>query len=268
MDQAEEGSTSGVRLPNFKPRSRSKGNKSGKRPRTNFVDTETKTNPLLFASSKKKKTNDKQQEREKQSNVSISNTQVNDSQQDNIKNSSQDKATALPAEKDDQQSNLKKKKPFGPMRAPTNIRVTVRLDYQPDVCKDYKETGYCGFGDSCKFLHDRSDYKAGWQLEKDYVERERIRKEKLLRGENPDLPDVEKEDIDHDEDGLPFACFICRKDFTNPIMTLCGHYFCEKCALKRMRTDATCAICNQPLRDTLNPALKLIEKIRKKKGSD
>lgn len=44
----------------------------------------------------------------------------------------------------------------GPMRAPTNLRSTVRWDYQPDICKDYKETGFCGFGDSCKFLHDRS----------------------------------------------------------------------------------------------------------------
>ena len=49
----------------------------------------------------------------------------------------------------------------GPMRAPSNLRATVRWDYQPDICKDYKETGYCGFGDSCKFMHDRSDYKHG-----------------------------------------------------------------------------------------------------------
>lgn len=34
----------------------------------------------------------------------------------------------------------------GPMRAPSNIRSTVRWDYQPDICKDYKETGFCGFG--------------------------------------------------------------------------------------------------------------------------
>lgn len=34
----------------------------------------------------------------------------------------------------------------GPMRAPANIRSTVRWDYQPDLCKDYKETGFCGFG--------------------------------------------------------------------------------------------------------------------------
>ena len=34
----------------------------------------------------------------------------------------------------------------GPMRASGNIRSTVRWDYQPDICKDYKETGFCGFG--------------------------------------------------------------------------------------------------------------------------
>lgn len=78
----------------------------------------------------------------------------------------------------------------GPRQGPSNIRVTQRFDYQPDVCKDYKETGYCGFGgvvrwflrhqakighdlncslaDTCKFLHDRSDYKTGWQLEREW----------------------------------------------------------------------------------------------------
>lgn len=34
----------------------------------------------------------------------------------------------------------------GPQRAPAHLRATVRWDYQPDICKDYKETGYCGFG--------------------------------------------------------------------------------------------------------------------------
>jgi hypothetical protein len=28
--------------------------------------------------------------------------------------------------------------------------------------------GYCGFGDSCKFSHDRSDYKYGCQLEQEW----------------------------------------------------------------------------------------------------
>ena len=54
----------------------------------------------------------------------------------------------------------------GPLRASQHLRTTVRFDYQPDICKDYKETGYCGYGDSCKFVHDRGDYKSGWELEK------------------------------------------------------------------------------------------------------
>ena len=55
----------------------------------------------------------------------------------------------------------------GPQRAPAHLRATVRWDYAPDICKDYKETGFCGFGDSCKFMHDRGDYKFGWQLERE-----------------------------------------------------------------------------------------------------
>ena len=39
----------------------------------------------------------------------------------------------------------------GPIRAPENLRATVRWDYQPDICKDYKETGFCGFGGTSNF---------------------------------------------------------------------------------------------------------------------
>jgi RING finger protein 113A len=59
----------------------------------------------------------------------------------------------------------------GPARAPVHYRAVSRFDYQPDVCKDYKDTGFCGYGDACKFLHDRGDYKTGWQLEKDCTPR-------------------------------------------------------------------------------------------------
>lgn len=37
---------------------------------------------------------------------------------------------------------------FGPVKAPPNVRTFTVLDYQPDTCKDYKNTGYCGFGDN------------------------------------------------------------------------------------------------------------------------
>mmetsp|Transcript_24196 Transcript_24196/g.27420 ORF Transcript_24196/g.27420 Transcript_24196/m.27420 type:complete len:115 (+) Transcript_24196:1130-1474(+) len=57
---------------------------------------------------------------------------------------------------------------MGPVRAPSNVRMTCRFDYQLDICKDYKETGRCGYGDSCKFIHDRGDYKTGWELEREW----------------------------------------------------------------------------------------------------
>lgn len=161
------------------------------------------------------------------------------------------------------------RKPFGPKRAPVHLRTSVRIDYQPDVCKDYKETGFCGFGDSCKFLHDRSDYKAGWQLDQDWATRQKQRREKLLRGEDLDVSSevVKRDDSTTDEidnDGLPFACFICRQGFNKPVMTLCEHYFCEDCALARMEKEGTCAVCKKQMRGTLNAATKLVEKLSKK----
>lgn len=151
--------------------------------------------------------------------------------------------------------NKKRRKAFGPVRAPAHLRATIRMDYQPDVCKDYKETGYCGFGDACKFLHDRSDYKAGWQLDEEWTNRQRS---KHSGGSSISVDD-------DDDDGLPFACFICRKDFESPVMTLCEHFFCEQCALQQMQRKGSCAVCGKQMRGTLNAAPKLIAKLNKRK---
>ncbi len=69
---------------------------------------------------------------------------------------------------------------LGPLRAPTNIRSTVRVDYQKYLCKDYNEKGYCGYGDACIYLHDRYDYKAGWEVDKECEEKERMQQRKLM----------------------------------------------------------------------------------------
>ncbi|GJQ14684.1 hypothetical protein GpartN1_g7021.t1 [Galdieria partita] len=133
---------------------------------------------------------------------------------------------------------------FGPKKAPSHIRVSVRFDYQPDICKDYKETGYCGFGDACKFLHDRSDYKSGWQLDQEWEEKQK-RKTQDEKKKQP-------------EDQLPFACFICRKSFESPVVTLCGHYFCESCALEYHRKNGgKCAVCSKATKGVFNTAHKL-----------
>lgn len=64
----------------------------------------------------------------------------------------------------------------GPARAPVHYRATSRFDYQPDICKDYRDTGFCGYGEACKFMHDRSDYKSGWQLEQQWEEMQKKKK--------------------------------------------------------------------------------------------
>jgi len=153
-------------------------------------------------------------------------------------------------------SHLKKDKEIpkamrvGPQRSTNTIRTVTIVDYQPDVCKDYKETGYCGFGDTCKFLHDRGTYLAGWQLDK-------------LAENAP--KDVEDESDDDDDDDVPFACLICRKHYTDPVVTRCGHYFCSACAIKRFAKTPKCLACGAPTGGIFNRADKILEKINKKR---
>lgn len=138
----------------------------------------------------------------------------------------------------------------GPQRNSSSvIKTATIIDYQPDVCKDYKETGYCGFGDTCKFLHDRGTYLAGWQLDK--------------LAADPKRQAADDTDSDSDEEDIPFACLICRKHYTDPIVTRCGHYFCSACAIKRFAKTPKCAACGQPTGGIFNRADKIIEKMNK-----
>nr|CAB3265621.1 zinc finger protein 183 [Phallusia mammillata] len=139
----------------------------------------------------------------------------------------------------------------GPIRAPEHLRATVRWDYQPDICKDYKETGFCGFGDSCKFLHDRSDYKHGWQIERELTEG--------VYGQGQD----ENWKVSDDEDDLPFKCFICRESFKAPVVTKCKHYYCEKCALDHYRKSKRCFVCGAQTSGVFNPAKEIVAKMEK-----
>ncbi|KAK7823978.1 zinc finger ccch domain-containing protein 1 [Quercus suber] len=143
----------------------------------------------------------------------------------------------------------------GPLRASAHIRVFARFDYQPDICKDYKETGYCGYGDSCKFMHDRGDYKSGWQMEKEWDEAEKARKRNLALGlDDEDDGSVDPGEEDDKDDSLPFACFICRQPFVDAIVTKCKHYFCEHCALKHHAKNKKCFVCNKPTLGIFNTA--------------
>eukprot|EP00842_Homolaphlyctis_polyrhiza_P006175 jgi/Hompol1/6559/HPOL_000749-RA len=181
----------------------------------------------------------------------------------------------------------------GPLRAATNVRISSRFDYQPDICKDYKETGYCGYGDSCKFMHDRSDYKAGWQIDKDWDAQQREKQAKMdpnkflidSDGDDDDNADGQdsftkvfgadgtsktkkpKKDSDAaaDDDNLPFACLICRGPFKNPVVTKCNHYYCEQCALTQYAKTAKCFACGVATGGVFNIPKDLVARLKLRK---
>jgi len=176
----------------------------------------------------------------------------------------------------------------GPIRAPQFLRNTCRFDFQPDVCKDYKDTGFCGYGDSCKFAHDRGDYKTGWQLEAEFErqkQKDRERRELRMLGkaaqgggggdgggaddDDDDSGDEFRVQGGDDHDTLPFACHECRGPFQHPMETLCGHYFCAACIQQRFRTTSTrCPVCDKQTSGVLNKPTKLLAKAKAFGGFD
>jgi len=190
-------------------------------------------------------------------------------------------------------SNSKSSGQLGPVRAGnSNVRSTLRIEYigttgEGGICKDYKETGYCGFGDSCKFLHDRSDYKPSYILEKEWEDAqkliqdkkrarwERRMKRKQLAG--PDAEEPSDEDSDKssnsgsDDEGLPSACPECHTSWeectSTPVQTVCNHYFCEDCALRQFAVSTKCLTCDLPTNGIFNTCDALEEKVKQKKAT-
>ena len=95
---------------------------------------------------------------------------------------------------------------------------------------------------------------AGWQLDK------------LAENAQKRVEDVS--DSDSDDEDIPFACLICRKPYTDPVVTRCGHYFDSACAIKRFGKTPKCAACGAPTGGIFNRADKVIEKMKKKREED
>eukprot|EP00127_Corallochytrium_limacisporum_P003967 Clim_evm16s156 gene=Clim_evmTU16s156 len=120
------------------------------------------------------------------------------------------------------------------------------VDQQKIICKDFKETGFCGFGDTCQFLHDRTDLSKGMSIDRNWDVTSRTRA-KTISGEM---------------DVAPSVCPLCRRSFLRPVVTACQHYFCEGCIIKRATEssrNAVCPVCKKSLNLVFNDASKVIK---------
>ena len=115
-------------------------------------------------------------------------------------------------------------------------------------------------------MHDRGDYKAGWQIDADWEAKQK--KEAAAAAAADAWAEEDGEEGGDakgkgagDAGGLPFACLGCRVAWhaaSRPVVTPCRHYFCEACALKRFSAgDASCGVCSKPTQGLFNLATKI-----------
>eukprot|EP01016_Furgasonia_blochmanni_P040312 TRINITY_DN5128_c0_g1_i3.p1 TRINITY_DN5128_c0_g1~~TRINITY_DN5128_c0_g1_i3.p1 ORF type:complete len:345 (+),score=55.93 TRINITY_DN5128_c0_g1_i3:372-1406(+) len=114
--------------------------------------------------------------------------------------------------------------------------------------------------DSCIYLHDRGDYKSGWQLEDEWEKDQKKRAQRALQG----LPESSDDEVEDDvpQIEVPKTCPICEKKFKHPIQTRCEHFFCESCALNHYSKNKTCFTCKKPLNGIFNDATKSLLKLK------
>ena len=104
-------------------------------------------------------------------------------------------ATTLRYDPDDVDYSLKDKHKMNKF-----IKSSIRVDYKPGICKDFRDTGFCGFGDNCQFLHDRSDLYQGWELDNIFNMEEHKKKFLTRKRQMPRIKEAELSIKEKDDD--------------------------------------------------------------------
>jgi len=176
-------------------------------------------------------------------------------------------------EDDEPSAKTGKPKSSAPLKKQhTAIRTVDFIEYQVPICKDFLETGRCGYGDACQYLHDRTNYKSGAKIEEEYKKKqEEFRRIALGMGPAAGSGDSQGKDGDvrtfvaDDGQVYPEACPICQGEFQSPVVTLCEHYFCEECALKQNVKDGKCFVCHKATDGVFNMATRLESALQRRR---
>ena len=117
---------------------------------------------------------------------------------------------------------------------------------------------------------------SGWQLEKAWEEKQKAKKkeqeeqmERFMNGVGESENGNGASALSSADDGLPFACFLSRKAFQDPVVTTCGHYFSQSDLqdyFSKQDGDMRCPICKKNTHGVMNQPTKLIAKKRKLLG--
>ena len=169
---------------------------------------------------------------------------------------------------------------FGPVRSLNTAQHSNGIDYNPSRCKDFHESGYCAFGDSCIFIHDRGDYKSGYELDKEWDQKMRAKEERRKRRAQKQQSGVEldseedstdSEELEDYEEEMVYKeideqCLLCGQDYKLPTLLPCGHIFCDKCAISNYKSHRTCFKCGKITDGIFNDGTKLLKKAREERA--
>ncbi|KAL0224078.1 hypothetical protein P9112_003468 [Eukaryota sp. TZLM1-RC] len=133
-------------------------------------------------------------------------------------------------------------------RLPSGTPSKIDVDIQPDVCKDWLETGFCGYGDNCKFAHIRvqTDTAHSQKVQSEL----RLKREKLdalLKGKPTEKPIesqhkcVEENSVHDDK-----SCVLCGKE-QSLLRSSCKCMYCTSCS-RLTKTGENCVGCGAVLR--------------------
>lgn len=130
-------------------------------------------------------------------------------------------------------------------RLKKHFKNPIDIDYNPSRCKDFHESGYCSWGPSCIYAHDRTSYKRGWELDKEWEDKQKEIKEKGIRSFiNKKDKEEEKKEVNFEDS----SCGICKQSKEDFVKTECGHVFCEECILKHYSKHKSCFLCKKKIK--------------------